>query len=396
MNILVIGYCFPPTVSPEAFVTAKLLRHIPNCTVDMVTLEDGAVSGLFDEEMGQYAAGINGKIHHIKINALHRKLLSLPRLPLRPDRWTILTNKVVAQIKALIAQNNYDILVTRSQYHSAHLAGLKLKTLFPNLPWCACFSDPWSATDHQHGIPVFSAWSKIQEKKVIQAADRLVFPTEGIEARMLAHDITLREKSVVIPHAFDEALYPEHQRKKDDGIFRLRLFGSFYHARQPQTLIDAVAMVALPCDKSLSVEIYGGFHPAWKDVGKRSKGRITWKGSVPHRQALALMRESDLLVVVDAVQDGRSIYLPSKLVDYIGANTNILALCGKGCVADITRSLGGLVVDGRDAPAIAKAIEQAVNQGRKSLPEQDRQMYRVETIGRDFGTLLEQMIDVNA
>ena len=61
-RILVIGYCYPPTASPEAFVSAKLLRNIPDCKIDVLTLEDGLVSDFCDTEMGEYGSDINGDV----------------------------------------------------------------------------------------------------------------------------------------------------------------------------------------------------------------------------------------------------------------------------------------------------------------------------------------------
>ncbi len=392
-KILVISYCYPPTVSPEALVTAKLLHNLSDTQVDVLTLDDGLVSPHFDPLMGAYVRGTKGTIYKVKPGCVVRGILAMKRLPLRPDRWLLLNRKVAQMAERLIRENNYDCLVIRSQYHSAQLVGLHLKKKFPNLPWIACLSDPWSFSDHQANVPLASVWSARQEKKVLQAADAIVLPTDGLRDFMLKTLPELKQKSVTIPHAFDEVLYASGADVPalSSGTLVLRLFGSFYHSRQPNDFIEGIKRVKLPEGKTLKAEIYGGDHPCWRDVQAQTDGRLQWMGTVPHVEALSLMQGSDLLVVVDANSSDNSFYLPSKIVDYIGSGRPILALCGPGTVADLTKAYGGFVVNGSDPDAIARGIEASLAREQIKIEDSVRQRFDAKTVAADFCALLDKV-----
>ncbi len=344
-RVLVIGYCYPPTASPEAFVTAKLLRNIPDCQIDVVTLEDGLVSNFSDEEMGDYAAGINGEVFKVSPSPLVKRLCRQPRLPLRPDRWLLANHSVRKKAMELMSRN-YDCLITRSQYHSAHLVGLQLKKAFPSLPWIACFSDPWSESDHQPHVPLFSSFSRHQEQKVLKQADHLVFPTEGLRKHVTNSDSNTLSKSSVIPHCYDPQLYKETPKPSDSARqeLRWRIFGSFYGNRQPDILLDALSKIKIPESKIVLVEIFGANHEKYNELNnfnrKYSDRKIIYKGHKPHRPALHLMQESDLLIVIDSTDQQESFYLPSKIVDYFGSGTPILSICRPGTVQSITIGRG--------------------------------------------------------
>lgn len=399
-RILVIGYCYPPTVSPEGFVTAKLLRNLPDCRVDVLSLEHGLVSTILDTDMGRYAEEINGSLYRVSGPKLLQKLCCFPRLPFRPDRWLLLNHIVYRKAYKLILEGHYDCLVTRSQYHSSHLVGLSLKKRYPYLPWVACFSDPWSNSDHQASIPFFSNWSKRQEKKVLDAADRLIFPTKGMQVHFTVHQNFLDRKSVVLPHSFDSALYEATPTEKDHvyDCIRLRLFGSFYGTRKPDVLFSAIDEMEMAEGKSLSLEIFGPWHKAYESLTHRfpekSAKRVRYLGQVPHVQALAKMQEADLLVLVDAPGEGKSMYLPSKLVDYIGSGQPILALSREGVVATVVNKFGGMVADPNSVSAVTDALKKWIA-CRKQPPLMNSRLieeYRSANVGAKFRSIIDELL----
>ncbi|MEQ8284597.1 hypothetical protein [Thalassospira sp.] len=403
-KLLVIGYCFPPTASPEAFVTAKLLHHLSrqkNISVDVISLEALAVAGYSDFEAGRYAKEHLNHLEEIAQPQLVRWMTGLSRLPLRPDRWVLMHCVVKRRAREMICANNYDVLITRSQYHSAHLVGLDLKKEFPDLPWIACFSDPWSGADHQKTIPLFSSWSTRQERKVLEAADRLVFPTDGLRDFMTNALFRLISKSITLPHSFDPALYAfdEHLARFDgteevpvDDVIMFRLFGSFYGARHPEVLLKALDHIKVPKGKRVSFEIYGSPHEAYKGYnGQRSsassdKVEVFYMGIVPHTEALRLMGEADFLVTIDAPQDGVSFYLPSKLVDYIGSGSALVAICSEGTVATLTEAAGGTVIKNFDPAEIADTFQRLID-----FPDEGKKKSMIDTHVFESGNVAKMM-----
>ncbi|WP_288349206.1 hypothetical protein [uncultured Thalassospira sp.] len=399
-RILVIGYCYPPTASPEAFVTAKLLRNIPECEIDVLTLEDGLVSDYCDLEMGRYAEGINGKVIKVTPSWLTKKLCRIPRLPLRPDRW-LLANRITKKQALKLDPASYDCIVTRSQYHSAHLVGLSLKRKFPHLPWIACFSDPWSGSDHQQSVPLFSRYSKLQENRVLKNADFLVFPTAGLLQHMTKGTKDLTKKSTVIPHCYDVELYGEREAsiassaKVDQTELQWRIFGSFYGNRQPDILIRALSLLQVPNNKKLQIEIYGAFHEKYREFEQfnqtHANCKIAHMGQIPHKSALRIMQKSDLLIVIDSTELSESFYLPSKIIDYFGSGTSILAICKQGTVEEITTSRNQHVANIDDVNSITSAMFNILNQHKRTPTHNSSdKTYAATEVGKNFLSLIKR------
>lgn len=399
-RVLVIGYCYPPTATPEAFVTAKLLRNIPNYEIDVLTLEDGLVGDYCDIEMGKYAEQISGTVVKVTPSRLTKQLCKLPRLPMRPDRW-ILANKSVRNEALRLLQNDYSCLITRSQYHSAHLVGLELKRKNPDLPWIACFSDPWSESDHQKHVPIFSRYSQNQEKCVMELADSLIFPTAGLLEHMTKENESLVKKSHTIPHCYDPSLYPLSDRTTKIASHRTqlcwRLFGSFYGSRKPDTLINALALVKIPDNKKVRVEIYGAAHEKYSQLkqfnAEYDDREIAYMGQTPHRNALKLMQTSDLLLVIDGTEHARSFYLPSKIVDYLGSGANILSICRPGTVKDITISRGFSVANIDEVTSISGEMEKILQQSNTDSKHQEiEDIYNANEVGSKFYEVIKSTV----
>lgn len=397
-RILVIGYCYPPTASPEAFVSAKLLRNIPDCELDVLTLEDGLVGDFRDTEMGDYAAGINGEVIKVSPPKLIKYLCQLPRLPLRPDRWLLANHSVHKRAKELMGRK-YDLLITRSQYHSAHLVGLSLKKTTPELPWIACFSDPWSESDHQPHVPIFSDLSRKKEQKVMELADHLVFPTAGLRQHMAKGQAAL--KSSVVPHCIDRSLYGDNSAptgsNQNNTEHVWRIFGSFYGNRQPDILLEALNKIAVPEGSRISVEVFGSKHEKYNDFNffnqRHSDRNITYKGQTSHKNALSLMQTSDLLIVIDSTDNVESFYLPSKIIDYFGSGANVLSICRPGTVETITRERGDLTADIDNVASICTAMEVALSTGPLRKSELRRNSdFDASVVGSAFSSLIKKTI----
>lgn len=399
-RILVIGYCYPPTVSPEGVVTAKLLRNLPDCRVDVLSLENGLVSTALDCSMGRYAEEINGSVYRVSGLKLLQEICRFSRLPFRPDRWLLLNHAVLRKADKLILEGHYDCLVTRSQYHSAHLVGLSLKKRYPDLPWVACFSDPWSNADHQADIPFFSSWSKRQEMKVLDVADHLVFPTEGMRKHFNVHQTSLDRKSTVVPHSYDPALYEKFRAHKepDHNNLTLRLFGSFYGTRTPDVLFSAIDQLKMDDGQNLTLEIYGPWYQSYESLTHRfpetSLKRVKYEGQLPHIEALSKMQEADLLVLVDAPGVGKSIYLPSKLVDYIGSGQPVLALSREGVITTVVNKLGGMVADPSDVSAVSDALKKWVAYRKAPSTKNIRLLeeYQSTNVGAKFRSMIDELL----
>jgi hypothetical protein len=94
-------------------------------------------------------------------------------------------------------------------------------------------------------------------------------------------------------------------------------------------------------------------------LDKLPEGMVAFLPPVDYAESLALMRSAHLLVVIDAPTD-TSVFLPSKLVDYVGAERPILALSPPGATATLANRLGGLVAHPDDVGGAAAALGRAL------------------------------------
>jgi hypothetical protein len=74
------------------------------------------------------------------------------------------------------------------------------------------------------------------------------------------------------------------------------------------------------------------------------KGLVQFKPALSYQESLSLMISADGLLIVDAPAE-ISVFLPSKLIDYIGAGRPILGITPPGAAARLIRELGGWIAD---------------------------------------------------
>ena len=341
----------------------------------------------------------DGRIERID-GGLFRMLGKISRLPLRPDRYLLLTRATTARAEAM-QPDGYDCLVTRSQYHSVHAAGRRLKQRHPDLPWVACFSDPWSGGAYERQVPLMSPWSRNLERKVLREADALVFPTAEMRDYFAALNtgISITQKSHVVPHGYDPTLYDGTSPTQTSQKVRVGMFGTFYGPRTPQLLLEAIERAAGDGSApEFTVEIFGPGGAAFnRELVKHPAAEklVTHGGVLPHTDALVRMKSFDLLVISDAPMATRSMFLPSKIADYLGSGRQMFAITPEGPTQDLIERIGGWSVIPDEPAAVAAVLIDAirgVNAVKPAQSDEARDAYSIERIGRRFRDILDQLI----
>jgi glycosyltransferase involved in cell wall biosynthesis len=208
-----------------------------------------------------------------------------------------------------------------------------------------------------------------QEARVVHGADRLVFSSEAVRQLVLRkYENGLAEKASVLPHAFDHDLYPDPS-PESKGITVLRYIGNFYGHRGPEPLYLGVARLLETepeAIRDVRIEFIGSFEQDPRQTATAHRmpaGLVTVKPPMPYLDALAEMTSADVLLVLDAPA-AHSVFLPSKLVEYLGARRPILAITPRGPAADLVNEAGGVVADPDDPPAVATALRTAIRVAR--------------------------------
>jgi glycosyltransferase involved in cell wall biosynthesis len=252
-----------------------------------------------------------------------------------------------------------DVLVTFGQPMVDHLAGLQIRRT-TGVRWIAHFSDPW--TDNPFD-PDASRW-RVAESEVLAAADLAVFTSqETVDLVFAKYPAAWRQKARVLPHAFDASLFPE--ASPEGRSINVRYIGNLFAGRGPEPLLDALVVLNRRAPESLKdvkFEFIGGV-PAGANSDPRlsqlPEGCVVFVPRVSYRESLSLMKSADLLLNIDASATV-SVFLPSKLVEYVGAGRPIFGIVPPGTSARVIRDLGGWVADPDKPDEIADELGRAL------------------------------------
>jgi hypothetical protein len=349
-----LTYVFPPDESPRAVQIGRLVQHSSLADLHVVCATDDATG----DHVHRVPWGTVAKLRHLlRWRTIRSRLLV-------PDAFRPWARDAARAARAL----HPAVLVTFGQPMSDHLAGLTLKRR-TGVPWIAHLSDPWSDNPFRTDGPVSRALNRRLERRVVRQADRLVFTSAPtVDLVMAKYPAALRAKVRVLPHAFAPAGAPTAARRDGEPVV-VRHLGAFYGRRSPAPLLTALAELRRRDPTALAdvrVELWGPAETPVESVPEYAAlpaGLVTVHGKATYADSLELMRTADLLVVIDAPA-ALSVFLPSKLVDYVGARRPLLALTPPGAAADVVARAGGWVV-APDRPAEAvDALDNALDGAR--------------------------------
>jgi hypothetical protein len=408
VRILAVSYALPPALYPQGIQVGRLLAHFAG--------ETGAVSGAFsirsglDRDFGLGArlafrleVGLQPRLSGLAFGLARRFLPFYARSPDEFRAWVPLAEAAVLhELQRL--RFTPDAVVTFGEPMSDHLLGLRLKAKL-KLPWLAHFSDPWSDNPFRRHNFLANVVNRGMERRVIAAADRLIFTSpETVDLVMRKYPAEWAKKCSVLPHSFDPALYPTHSPQ--GPLLVARYLGNFYGHRTPLPLFRALHSILHDQPdvlRDVRFELVGHV-PAWVRWHRAFRSLpdklVRLVATVPYSESLKLMAESDLLLVIDGPDD-LSVFLPSKLIEYIGAGAPICGIVPAGTSASVLRSLGGLVADPRDRGQVAATLVKALRMARERKVQMNhspwgdadiRAKFAVERVTSDFAALLTDII----
>lgn len=410
MNLLAISYVLPPNLYSQAIQIGRLLYHT-RVRLGVVTGEVETLShGLdaypdFDSRLAfrlpvPFRPPFSGLLHRIAANLL-------PLYARAPDEfggWVPLAGRVVDDFLAK-GEFTPNVLVTFGEPMSDHLLGLRLKRRY-GMPWVAHFSDPWADNPFRRRFFLANFWNRKMEREVIENADRVIFTSqETLNLVMAKYPAVWRDKARVLPHGYEPEFYGTPERPVDGPIL-VRYLGNFYGHRTPMPLFRALASIHRDHPEELQnvrIELVGGVPARMLNTSAyRSlpEGLVSIVPTVGYLASLTLMAESDLLLVVDAPDDV-SVFLPGKLVDYLGARVPILGIVPPGASAELLSRLGGAVANPRSQSEVVAALREALREIRARRGNQDsrpwgnqevRESYRADVVAKRFLSILGELV----
>lgn len=379
-RILALSWVMPPLVFPRSLQISRLLGALEACGWgSMVVTQlpaalphatfDMPFASLYDDAYDLLNIDVRENVQPSSLGRqFHRRWRPVPNAD--ADNWQI---RAYATLKNVVSSGNYDVLVTFAQPWVNHLIGLRVKQRYRQLPWIVHFSDPWVDSPYATYADEQARERALREERsVIGAADAVVFVTERTANLVMAkYPPAWRSKVHVVTHGYDERLLAHIVPKQHEpDAMHVVHTGNLYGLRSPDVMLAAVERLAEVdgARADLRVEFIGHVTDDFRHVVEERglTDIVHFSGPTTYLESLSAAAGADLLLVLDAPAK-ESVFLPSKLVDYLMLGKPILGLTpSNGASADVLRRVGCAVVDPENPGQIADALHRALVNWRTS------------------------------
>jgi hypothetical protein len=368
-RLLAVSWQMPPTVLPRSIQIARSLKAMRALGWESTVVCAEPPAELTNDF--ELEARYRGSYDVIRVDSSQPTASQFWRRLLR-RRVDAEAGWIDAGARATIAlarAHAFDALVTFAQPWSDHKIGLRVARA-TGLPWTAHFSDPWTDSPYARNLAAPEAEeARAAERRVIQASDAVIFPTARMASLVMRkYPSEWSDKVSIVPHGFDdesETIRANPRRARD----RLRLVhaGDFYGVRSPVALMEAVARLNSEGSANEIEVVFVGSVP---DEHRHKAGELRlndvmrFQGRLPYTEAARLIASADALLVVDAPGQ-ESVFLPSKLVDYLAFARPILGLTPRaGASADLLTRLQCRSTEPDDVEGITNMLRATVHEWR--------------------------------
>jgi glycosyltransferase involved in cell wall biosynthesis len=261
-------------------------------------------------------------------------------------------------------QEDVDIVLSINNPFHLHLHGFFASTVL-NVPWIAEFRDPILprpdlSSDDFRWYP-----AAIVEWIVAHFADRVVW-LDGIQMPDDYFETTYPNVSAdrfvqVPPMGYDQEQFAAADEASYDK-FTITYAGSFYEDWiEPYAFIEGLGRWCDANDKPIRVQFYGDWSTDYQQAVTAANVSevVETYDFIPHEEIVPILKGSDALLYIGGDDPENARNIPSKLYDYIGAQTPIIAIIDPSFrVAKIIKEHDlGIVVPPDDIKGVVDAIE---------------------------------------
>jgi hypothetical protein len=380
-KVLIIAYYFPPLGMGGVQRTAKFVKYLPQFGWKpyVLTVKDveymAKDDSLLDEIPHQAQIIRTGSFDPLRILFLAKKVVGKTREreaaansagKSRGFSWLFFPDNKVGWIPfavrkaiSLCRRETIDLIFSSSPPPSAHLAAYLVRRA-TGIPWVADFRDPWIGYKlEKPPTPLHLFFKRRLEKTIVSRAGRVVMANPAILAELRsAHPLTNTIR--LIDQGYDEEDFQELVPTKSE-IFTIGYLGTFSPDCNPepffQVMKDLTDRNLIPKDKIRLLHVGGSMHLDAKRLATEYglSEILETKGYLPHRQALAQMAKTSVLLLITS-DDPR--VFPAKVFEYLRLGKPILGIVPEE--SQIAKSLQAVnarrVVSIDDAEGIKQAL----------------------------------------
>ncbi len=349
-RLLVLSYYFPPMGMSGVQRTLKFVKYLPEFGWQPVVLtikprgsygyDPALLEEIPDTEIVRTFSFdplyLSPSKHRPSAVARRGMISGLNRFFI-PDNKLGWIPFAVSRGLSIAKEQSIDAIYSTAPPFSSHLAALALKRKL-RIPLICDFRDAWTRNPQAaYASPLHQRLDRFLEQRVFKNADRVVaINQEIVDSFVSVHPEIGSDKFKVLPQGFDpadfESVAPIKQSK-----FTIVYTGTFVEKRTPEPLLNALKII-----RELHPEIFsniqvifaGTFRQQDKDMVRLAgmEQIVEFKGYVPHKESIALLKSADLLWLVIHPSEGTTV-ATGKLYEYLGAQKPILASVSEGGAA---------------------------------------------------------------
>lgn len=363
----------PPLVFPRSIQVARMLKSLAEYgwEITVICVEPHSITQsqsdpCLESRYAKYYTVI--RVHSTEESLIYRIFWQIfPNLRQRPDEKQVWIPQVIDVVQELLLKKEFSAIISFAQPWSDHLIGKKIHQM-SGLPWLAHFSDPWVDNPYYNLNQKQKKILTEMEGSVIQKADAIIFTTSQTASLVMGkYPDAWRNKTHVIPHGYDSDItFKTRQRTEQNTNPRLKFLyiGSFYpNIRTPECLLHGLNLLDENQRNQIEVSLIGPNARRFSSLVNQLNLNdiVKLQGPISYEMSEQLTADADVLLVIDAPSDNESVFLPSKLVDYLAFRKPILGLTPlHGASAELLECLNCPVVSPTDSENCAHVIVQMI------------------------------------
>lgn len=368
-KVLIVTYYWPPAGGPGVQRWLKFVKYLPDFGIEpVVYVPENPHYPIIDEKLlAEVPAGVEiirqnitepyglfGILSKKKAKTMSSGVLKKPgdqsllekfALWVRgnlfiPDARKFWVGPSIKKLKDYLEKNPVDAVITTGPPHSLHLIGLGLKRQ-TGVRWIADFRDPWTTIGYQKDLRLTARSAekhRKMEKEVLQSADQIIVtsPTTQSDFRKIT-SVPVH----LITNGYDNEIV---ERKPVDKKFSIAHIGSLLSQRNPKLLWEVLGEMLIEIDgfsSDLELKFMGVVSEEVLATlaGSGLKPYLRMMGYVPHDQAVAEQRCSQVLLLIEIDSPETRSIIPGKLFEYMVSQRPIVAIGPSGSdFAEIIRS----------------------------------------------------------
>lgn len=272
-----------------------------------------------------------------------------------PDGAVLWSRRVPAAAAEMYAEEPFDAVLASGPPYSGVAAAARAAAAL-GVPFAADMRDAWIANPSVRWPTTWHARrSADAARQAIGGADAAVAVSEPIaaEARELG-----APHALVLPNGYDPDDLPPRD-PDPTGPLRLAFMGRLYHAADPETLLEGIAL-AVRSSADVLVDIVGPPSSVAESSAARLGigSRVRFHGFRPHAEALRLVADADAALISFRPAPGVEGVYGGKLFEYLGLGVPIVLLGPPAGVAArlIQEARAGWVSPAGDAAALGELV----------------------------------------